>query len=200
MITYTYVVKNSGNTTLGPAQFTVSDSRFGDTLINCGAADATLIPEATVSCTSTYTITDADMNLDSITNNATASGGGAGPSQPASTSISKNVTASLSLVTAPSPQTYTAVGEVITLTYAIRNIGNTTLGPAQFTISDSLFGDTITNCDAANTSLAPDGLLTCAVSYTTTQADVDLGSITSNATASGGGATSQSVSTTVNKQ
>lgn len=198
-VTYTYVIKNSGNTTLGPAQFTVSNSLFGDSLVNCGAADTTLIPEATVTCNSVYTTTDADMNADKITNNATASGGGAGPSQPASISISKNV-ATLSLVTAASPQTYTTVGEVITFTYAIRNIGNTTLGPAQFTISDSLYGDAITNCGAADTSLAPDGVLTCPVTYTTTQADVDLASITSNATASGGGAASQPVNTTINKQ
>ena len=201
-ITYTYVIKNSGNTSLGPAQFSVSDNLFGDTLINCGNFDTTLIPAATTTCTSVYTTTDADMGKDRITNSATASGGGAGPSQSVSISINKDVpTAALTLVTAASPLTYTGAGEAITFTYAIRNVGNTTLGPAQFTISDSLFGDAVINCGTADTSLAPDGLLTCAVTYTTTQADVDTASFTSNATASGGGAgPSQTESTTLNKQ
>jgi len=178
-ITYTYVIKNSGNTSLGPAQFTVSDSLFGDTLINCGNFDTTLIPEATISCTSVYTTTDADMGKDLITNSATAS----------------------TLVTAASPLTYANIGETITFTYAIKNNGNTTLGPAQFTITDTLIGAEPFNCGVADTTLAPGELLTCTATYSITQANVDAASVTSAATASGGGATpSQPVSTTVNKQ
>jgi len=96
---------------------------------------------------------------------------------------------------------YSGTGEVITLTYVIKNNGNTTLGPAQFTINDSLLGDTALSCGAADTSLAPNELITCTAIYTTTQADVDAGSITSSATASGGGAASpQPENTTINKQ
>ena len=80
-IIYTYAIKNSSTGNLGPAQFTLSDNLVG--AINCGDANTILAPNDTVTCTATYTITQADMNVASLTNNATASGGGVGPSQSA---------------------------------------------------------------------------------------------------------------------
>jgi uncharacterized repeat protein (TIGR01451 family) len=189
VITFTYVIENSGNTTIGPAQLTITDTLISTTPINCGAADTTLTAGATVTCTATYTITEADMNATAITNNATASGEGATPSQPASVTVNKNnTTSSLALTAAANPQTYNQAGQPITFTFVIRNSGNTTLGPAQFIVTDSRFGSTPFNCGPAATTLTPDTTVTCTVSYTTTQADVDTGSITINATASGGGA------------
>ncbi len=87
LITITYVIKNSGTATLGPAQFTVTDSLFGTVPINCGASNISLTPNTTVTCSATYTITQANLTVSSISTNATASGGGAGPSLPASTTI-----------------------------------------------------------------------------------------------------------------
>ena len=87
LITITYVIKNSGTTTLGPTQFTVTDALFGTSPFNCGAANTTLTPNTTVSCTAAYTISQANLTVASISTNATASGGGAGPSLPASTTI-----------------------------------------------------------------------------------------------------------------
>jgi uncharacterized repeat protein (TIGR01451 family) len=89
-IIYTYVIKNSGSLSLGPAQFTVSDAGIGaGAPINCGDANATLAPGATLSCTASYLTTQADMALTSIATTATASGGGAGPSQPAGATVTK---------------------------------------------------------------------------------------------------------------
>lgn len=87
-ITYTYVIKNSGSQSLGPAQFTVTDAGI-PTPINCGDANTTLATNATVTCTGTYVTTQADMGLIAIATNATASGGGAGPSQPAGATVTK---------------------------------------------------------------------------------------------------------------
>jgi uncharacterized repeat protein (TIGR01451 family) len=200
-ITYTYVIKNSGNVTLGPGQFTVSDDHIGTTPFNCGAADTSLTPNATVSCTATYAITDADMTVGSVTNIATASGGGAGPSATASTIITKSTTTLLTLVTSASPLTFNQAGQQITYTYVIKNGGNTNLGPAQFTVTDSLFGATPINCGAADTTLIPDQTVTCTSIYTTTEADVTNILVTNNATASGGGApTSATASITINKE
>jgi uncharacterized repeat protein (TIGR01451 family) len=203
-ITYTYVIKNSGNVSLGPSQFTVSDSHIGTTPINCGAADTSLVPNATVSCTATYAITEADMTAGSVTNIATASGGGAGPSQSASSIITKTTpttTALLTLVSSASPLTFNQAGQVITYTYVIKNSGNTTIGPAQFTISDSLVSANPINCGAAGTTLAPEQLVTCTATYTITEADLTAIFVTNNATASGGGAgPSQSASITINKE
>lgn len=89
VITYTYVVKNAGATTLGPAQFTVSGGYLGATPLNCGDANISLAPGLTVTCTSQYTILQTDLAADTLTNQVTASGGGAGPSPSASITIKK---------------------------------------------------------------------------------------------------------------
>jgi hypothetical protein len=71
VISYSYLVTNSGNVTLsGP--FTVSDNRT--TNESCPAT-ATLAPGASIPCTSSYTITQADINSGSVTNIASATNG-----------------------------------------------------------------------------------------------------------------------------
>jgi LysM repeat protein len=89
VITITYVIKNSGTTSLGPAQFTITDTLFSTAPFNCGVGNTTLTPSTTVSCSASYTISQTNMTVASVSNNATASGGGAGPSQPASTTITR---------------------------------------------------------------------------------------------------------------
>jgi LysM repeat protein len=74
LITYSYDIKNTGNVTLGPVQFLINDDKF-DPPFNCGS-DATIIdPNATVFCSRTYTITQADLNAGSVTNTATVTDG-----------------------------------------------------------------------------------------------------------------------------
>ena len=72
-ITYTYTVKNSGNVTLtGP--FMVSDNRIGSpagTPFACGSG--ALVPNQTLTCSATYTITQADIDAGSVTNTASVS-------------------------------------------------------------------------------------------------------------------------------
>ena len=84
-----YVIKNSGNIVLGPAQFTVSDNLVSPAPINCSNAATLLDIGQTVTCTATYTITQNDLTSVSVTNIATASGGGAGPSPSASAPVNK---------------------------------------------------------------------------------------------------------------
>lgn len=77
-ITFTYAVRNSGTTNLGPDQFKVTSSLFPSLLpMNCDVAGKTLAPNDTITCTSpAYQVTQNDMNLTAITNTVTASGGG----------------------------------------------------------------------------------------------------------------------------
>ena len=89
VITFTYVIKNTGTAAVGPAQFTVSGGLIGATPLNCGAAPVTLAPNETATCTAPYTIVQADLATSTITNQVTASGGGAGPSPAASATITK---------------------------------------------------------------------------------------------------------------
>jgi LysM repeat protein len=92
VIVYQYIIKNSGSSVLGPAQFTVTDAGLGATLINCGEATLTLASNATVTCSANYTVTQADMGAATVATNATASGSGVGPSQPATATITKTAT------------------------------------------------------------------------------------------------------------
>jgi uncharacterized repeat protein (TIGR01451 family) len=332
-IVFTYVVKNSGSSNLGPDQFKISDGLIGTAPFNCGAANITIAPNETVTCTAPYTVTQADSTAVSITNVATASGGGA-TSQPASTTVTKTsppanasgttvqhivdkgewlwqiarcygadpvktveanrqlsnpaeikegmtvtvpnigsygtahitsssqpcvtmhtvqsgdtwnsiaakygadpsflqmvnantmtvgtqvkvphytagmypasnlanpVSTALSLSVTPNPTSYDQAGQTITYTYVIRNSGTTTLGPAQFTVTDGLISPAAFNCGPANTTLTPNATVSCNAPspYTITQADLNAVSITNVATASGGGAgASQSATATVNK-
>jgi hypothetical protein len=89
VIAFMYVIKNGGTGNLGPTQFTVTDGLIGAAPINCGAANTTLAPNATVTCSVNYTTTQPDMSVASIANNAIASGGGVGPSQPASVTVTR---------------------------------------------------------------------------------------------------------------
>ena len=89
IINFSYTIKNSGTTTLGPAQFTVIDPFLNPTTINCGVANTTLTPNATVNCSATYTISQVDMGAVNIQFSTTASGGGAPTSQAVPTTITK---------------------------------------------------------------------------------------------------------------
>ena len=102
-------------------------------------------------------------------------------------------TRSLAIVKTATPQTYNAVNQIISYSYLVTNNGNVTLaGP--FTVSDDKATDE--SCPAT-ASLAPGASITCTASYTITQADLDAGSVTNVAFASGGGATSPTDSETV---
>src|SRR5439155_1592817 len=131
VITYTYTITNSGNTTLD-APFSVTDNKLG-TISPCGSGP--LAPSASTTCTSTHTITQADIDAGSIVNTASASNGSV-----TSNSVTVTVTATpapaLTLVKSADPTSYNAVDQVITYTYIITNSGNTTLaGP--FTVTDN---------------------------------------------------------------
>jgi LysM repeat protein len=73
-IAYNYVITNTGNVTLGPVQFTITDDKVG-TALNCGADATTIDPAGTVTCSLNYTTTDADVTAGLVTNNASASDG-----------------------------------------------------------------------------------------------------------------------------
>jgi len=91
-VTYTYVITNGGTANLGPTQFTVTDAAFGAPII-CGAANLTLTPNTTVTCSAIYTITQANMDSGSVATSAVASGGGVAPSQLASATLTKGTVA-----------------------------------------------------------------------------------------------------------
>jgi hypothetical protein len=75
LITYTYVIRNSGNVAIGPVQFTVDDDKInGGEPFNCGPAATTLPVNDTVTCTAVYTTVTGDIET-SVVNTAFAAAG-----------------------------------------------------------------------------------------------------------------------------
>ena len=178
LISYSYLVTNSGNVTLsGP--FTVSD----DTTTVACPADASLAPAGTLTCTASYSVTQADIDAGFVTNIASAHGFfGAAAVDSATDTVTVTATQSpaLTIDKSTTTTTFAAPGDLISYSYLVTNSGNVTLsGP--FTVSD----DTTTVACPADASLAPAGTLTCTASYSVTQADIDAGFVTNIASAHG---------------
>lgn len=319
VVTFTYTLKNSGSTQIGPSQCTVTHNLISAAAFNCGNADAVIAPGATLTCTANYTLTAADLGNASISASATGTCPGVNPAQSAPISLTKatatasasgtvtqhtvregewlwqiarcygadpvktvaansqlanaaqlkagmtvnvpnagsvgtahrppepcvtihtvksgdtwssiatqygnvdpgfmqfvnsstlNVgglikvphytigmnfpvnnpstpvtTTALSISVTPNPLTYSQTGQIITFTYVIKNSGNTTIGPAQCTVTDPLLSQTPINCGPSNSTLAPNATVTCSANYTITQPNMDSASISNNAKASCG--------------
>jgi uncharacterized repeat protein (TIGR01451 family) len=192
VLDYSFKVTNSGNVTLsGP--FTVADDKATNELC---PATASLAPNAFITCTASYTVTQADLDAGSVTNTATASNGTTtSPSD--SLTINATQVASLELTKSATPATYSAAGQIITYTFVVDNTGNVTLSGVA--VSDP-------HCDAAPANASGDTnsdgkldvtetwIFTCL--YTVTQADVNAGSITNTATATASGPQDQQASDT----
>ncbi len=67
-ITYSYVLKNTGNVTL-VRPITVSDDKV---TVTCPSGPATLAPGASLTCSAAYILLAADITAGSVTNTATA--------------------------------------------------------------------------------------------------------------------------------
>ncbi len=93
-ITLTYTIKNTGAAVLGPAQFVITDDHAPNS-INCGPATTSLATDQTISCTSTYVISQTDMTVPQIVITASSTGAGAGTVQPATVTLANtNITSS----------------------------------------------------------------------------------------------------------
>lgn len=174
VITYTYTVTNTGNVTLSPS---ITDTKI--TGITC---PATLAPGATQNCTGTYTVTQADIDAGSITNQATATATFNG--QPVS-SMSQSLTIltfqgpRVRLQITVNPSTFTGTGQFIVYVYTLTNTGSVPLiGPYLVTDNKVPFVD----CSTATSPLAVGASTTCVGSYATTQNDINANYIDDAAT------------------
>ncbi|WP_243739723.1 DUF11 domain-containing protein, partial [Algoriphagus boseongensis] len=174
VVAYRYVITNSGNVTLnGP--FSVTDNKIS----SIANVNGPLAPGASVTATGSYTISQSDLDAGSVTNLATASGNGVTSNQ-AQETVNAVQTANLELTktSTTSPNSYDAVGDVLTYNLIVKNTGNVTL--SNIVVSDPVA--TVVGSPIA--SLAPGASATATASYTVTQSDVDAGSFTNTATAS----------------
>ena len=143
VITYTYVVTNTGNVTL-PGPFTVDDSKVA---VTCPAT-ASLAPGASITCTASHTVTQADLDAGQIVNVASATNGGV--TSPPDTVIVGAVASPLLEVVKSSPTTDLTAPQTVQYSYLVTNAGNVTL--TGIALSDD---NDANNLACPKTSLAP---------------------------------------------
>ena len=176
-IAYTFVVTNTGNVTLHGVAIT--DAKVGP--VTCPVT--TLAPGATTTCTTTYTLTQADVDSGHVANTAAVDRhapdrcSGRLLRDSTDTPIAAGPTLTLDK-TAAAPSGNTA-GSTIAYSFLVTNTGNVTL--TSVGVSDPKVGPV--TCPV--TTLAPAASTTCTTTYTLTQADVDAGSVVNTATAAG---------------
>lgn len=180
-IVYTFEVTNSGNAAL--TDMFIGDDLDGLSAIDCAAT--TLDPTDTTSCTATYQATGADFSVGEIVNTATATGtppiGDPVTSATSTATVAAPQVPGLSLVKSATEGSFDAANQTLNFNFAVTNTGNVGIG--DIIVSDQLAGTSPVDCVA--TTLAPAETTTCTATYTTTPADLDVGSVTNTATATG---------------
>ncbi|MCB1247567.1 MAG: DUF11 domain-containing protein, partial [Acidimicrobiia bacterium] len=150
--------------------------------------DTVLVPGATTSCALDHIATQVEIDAGTVTSDATASGTDAGgvtttgsdvlsvptPEAPGITLI-KTGAVDASIV---APTSRPDAGDAIEYSFVVTNTGNvtlTTVGVTDGSLGVSCPGDT----------LSPDASMTCTATATIGQPDLEAGSVTNTATASG---------------
>ena len=191
LVQYIYSVKNTGNVTV--SDLTIDTRAFdgSGTLGEIMCPSAPLVPGQTVSCTATYTVTQADVNAGDVTNTAVAQG-----LTPAQAAVESNpATAQLNADQAPGLALFKTgaladgatgrAGDVINYRFEVTNTGNITL--TNVTISDQLDGlsDIVYRWQNVEGVLQPGEQAVATATYVLTQADVDAGGVHNKAVVSG---------------
>jgi len=175
-ITYTYLVTNTAtsgdiNTPI------VITGNIGS--VSCAGEPSVLTPGASFTCSGTYQITQADLDLGQVDNNATATAGGSSDSD--LETITATQSPALTLTKDSDIQASAIVNTVITYTYTLTNNGNVTL-TSPYDINDSKINDSAISCPASG-DIAPGSSIPCQGTYTIKNPDITAGTVTNTATA-----------------
>ncbi len=205
VITYEFTVTNTGNVTL--TDITITDSNI-DTGSLSPASIGSLAPNTSATFTATHTITQTDFDNGSITNQATASGTEIvegtivsalsdnpttmAPNDPTIVSMPQNGQLSVTKVDdAPTNGPYGNIGETITYTITVTNIGNVSLtdvnvlDPNATTIALISTTGTDTGTDAIVDTMQPLDTAVFQATHIITQEDLDSGQVINTATVGG---------------
>jgi choice-of-anchor A domain-containing protein/uncharacterized repeat protein (TIGR01451 family) len=198
IVTYSFLVNDTGNQTITGVTVTeVSSTRTG-ALSPITCPTTTLAPSANTTCTATYTVTQADINAGGVSNTAVASAltpqGSQVSSPQSSAEFIVTAAASLSLTKIATPGTVSGPGKVVSYELVVTNSGSVTV--TGVTLAETAFSGTgtppVISCPFA--VLAPGQQLSCFATYTVTPADIDAGvPITNTAQATGTDPTGQPV-------
>lgn len=182
-ITYSYTVANDGDQPVN--QLSVADTiGDADLSVTCSTGQLDVATDNVASCTASYQVTAADVTAGSITNaaeaTATVPATGDQVSDTDSTTIHLAGGPAVGLATAAQPQSFSTAGQPITYTYTVANDGNS--GLSDVSVSDTVSGQPVpVSCDgdSLDTGAQP---VECQATYDVTQADLNSGSITNDAT------------------
>ncbi|MDI6046131.1 DUF7507 domain-containing protein [Flavobacterium yafengii] len=199
VITYTFVMTNTGNTSL--SNIMINDVLTGS--INLAVSPSTLIPNATGTATATYVIKQSDVDSGKVTNSATVTGttptngtvtdtSGTTITNDTPTETTLTPSPSIALVKVGAVGGNGAIGNVITYTFMVTNTGNTSL--SNIMINDVLTGSV--NLVVSPSTLSPNATGTATAAYTIQQSDMDAGKVTNSATVTGTTPTNGTVSDT----
>ena len=187
VVTYSYVVENTGN--VGIDNVAVTDVHSGTgTLSAITPASVTLAPGATQTFTATYEVTQADIDAGTdLTNIATADGMPVrGNLLPVTDDETVTIEAPTPAATLEKTADVTAnlqPGDIVTYSYLITNTGNVTLDNLSVSDIQSGTGTLSAITPATVATLAPTETVTFTATYEVTQTDIDVSDdITNTAT------------------
>ena len=173
ILTYSFTLENTGNLTL-TGDFDVTDDRIGSFVCFSG----NIVPGGSETCQRTDTVTLADLDGGSVTNQAFATNGGL-TTVPVSVTIDADQLPAFTLDKRSLNGSFSSVGDTLSYEYDVVNTGNVTINAID------LVDDRIGVISCPQTSLAPFGQMVCSASDTVTQADIDAGSVTNIADLTG---------------
>jgi len=184
VLTYQFVAQNTGNVIL--TNVMVSDPLDGLSVLGCDPVlGSDLAPNATMTCTADYTVTQENVDAGEILNRAEAraEGPGGDPTDP-----TDDITGSDSeAVAVPQKPGITitkgsaylgdlGLGVDVFFDLVVENTGNVTLSNGM--VTDDLDGLRNFACiPVLGSELAPEATMRCSADYTVTQDDVDRGRI-----------------------
>ena len=189
VVPYLYVVTNTGNATLN--NVSLDDPSADATPVCSPSQPATLAPSASMSCTAQRTVTQGEVDAGGNLSSAASADSDESASVQDIVSILIDQNPQLALDKSALAATYSFVGEVVGYQYTVTNSGNVTIsGPVA--VSDDNDDEPMgVSCPGGN--LAPGGSIVCTAQRTVAQSDLDTGSITNTATATGTDPASQPV-------
>jgi uncharacterized repeat protein (TIGR01451 family) len=151
------------------------------------ANGSSLAPGASITCTASHTITQADLDAGSFFNEACVSSTTPNSNSPCSdvtTPGTKNPHLTITKTDNLNPAKYDHVGQVITYTIVATNDGNVTLSGVTVTDDPSL--DNFSCLPSNPADLAPGATITCTGTHSITAADLSAGSFKDTACADDG--------------
>lgn len=171
VITYTIVVNNTGNVTLSSVKVTDPLTAFDNTI-------STLAVGASQSFTTSYTVTQSDLDAGQIINIATGSYNyeGLDQEEKATATVLATRNPAIEITKVAAQTSFSKIGDVLNYTITLKNTGNVTL-------SNIIVTDPLTGMSETINSLAPNATRSFTTNYSITQSDLIAGKVDNTAKA-----------------